>query len=67
MFNPVYKVESNPRAMDMLLSVLCMVICARVPKNIVQFKPENLMSKVRLVNPPRGCELQDRMVVDDKG
>jgi hypothetical protein len=40
MFIDAYKVEENPRAMDMLLSTLCMVICGRVPKGIVVFKTD---------------------------
>ena len=67
MFSDVYKVEDNPRLMDQILGVLCMVICNRVPKNIVPFKCDTLVQKVRLVSAPRGMELKDRVTVDANG
>ena len=53
--------------MDMLLSILCMVICNKVPKGVVPFKTDQLVQKVRLVAPPRGTETEDRVIVDDQG
>ena len=67
MFIDAYHVEENPRAMDMLLSALCMVMCGKVPKGIVPFKTDLITSKVRLVNAPKGTEVVDRTVVDEKG
>lgn len=42
--------------MDLILSVLCMVLCNKVPKGVVTFRPDSLVSKIRLVNAPRGVE-----------
>lgn len=67
MFTDFYKVEDNPKLMDQILNVLCMVICNRVPRNVVPFKCDSLVSKVRLVAPPRGMELKDRIVVEADG
>ena len=67
MFNDVYKVEENPYAMDTILSVLCMIMCNKVPKGVVPFKTDSLATRVRLVMPPRGLEVQDRMIVDENG
>ena len=65
MFIDTYKVVENPRAMDMLLSVLCMVLCGRVPKGVVPFKTDQLIPKIRMVNPPRGLDLKDRVVEEN--
>ena len=67
MFIDCYKVEENPRAMDMLLSTLCMIICGRVPKGIVAFKTDQLVSKVRIVQVAKGTEIADRHYKDVSG
>ena len=67
MFNDFYNVSGNTHIMEMLLSVLCMVLCNKIPKGVVPFKTDGLAAKIRLVQPPRGMELVDRTAVDDKG
>lgn len=56
MFNPTYQANKGSRAMDLILSVLCMVICNRVPKGVVSFRTDNLTSKIKMVHAPRGVE-----------
>lgn len=57
MYNSVYKNNSGQNAMEMLLSVLCMIICNRVPKGVVVFRSESIAHKVKLINVPRGVEV----------
>lgn len=35
MYNPTYMANKGGRAMDLILSVLCMVLCNKVPKGLV--------------------------------
>ena len=67
MYCDALRVEENPRAMDLLLSTLCMIICGKVPKGIVPFKLDQLIPKIRLVQAPRTIELRDRYVTDEQG
>ena len=60
MFNPTYKANKGQKAMDMILSVVCMIITNRVPKGVVTFNTANITNKVRMVNAPRGVELVTR-------
>ena len=48
--------------MDILLTVLCMVLCNRVPKGIVTFRIDSLISKIKLVTAPKGVEAFTRTV-----
>jgi len=41
-----------------------MVMCGRVPKNVVVFSTNNLASAIKLVNAPRGIELADRIAIE---
>ena len=50
--------------MEMILSVLCMVMCNRVPKGVVVFRPETIANKIRMLNVPRGVEVRDRMGIE---
>ena len=40
LFYETYRQNKNPRAIEIILNVLCMVICNRVPKNIVPYKTD---------------------------
>ena len=50
--------------MDLLLSVLCMVLCNRVPKGLVTFRTDQLTSKIKMVHAPRGVEFTQRTQVE---
>ena len=56
MFNPTYMANKGAKAMDLILSVLCMVLCNKIPKGVVSFRPDSLISKIKLVHAPRGVE-----------
>lgn len=60
MFNPVFQTNSGHKAMDLILSAICMILCNRIPKGVVPFRTEGLASKIKLVNAPRGVELENR-------
>ena len=64
MFNPTYKSNKGHKAMDLILSALCMVICNRVPKGVVSFRTDSLAQKIKFVNPPRGVEAFRRTQVE---
>ena len=51
LFYETYKNNKNPRAVEAILNVLCMVICNRVPKNIpgVTYKVDQLIPRIKLV------------------
>lgn len=38
----------------MLLNVLCMIMCKRVPEGVVTFKTEELSKKIKLLPLPKG-------------
>ena len=50
--------------MDLILSTLCMLLCNKLPKGVVQFRTENLNSKIKLVNAPKNIEPFDRVVME---
>ena len=50
--------------MELILGTLCMLLCNRLPKGVVQFRTENLNSKIRLVNAPKNIEPFDRVVIE---
>jgi hypothetical protein len=60
MFNPTYRANKGHKAMDMVLSAVCMVLTNRVPKGVVTFNTANIVNKVKLVSPPRGVEIVAR-------
>jgi uncharacterized protein YqcC (DUF446 family) len=65
--NPIYAHVENPKAMDMILNVICMVLCNRVPKGLVPFKMDQVVNKIRLVSVPKGLELERREVLNEQG
>ena len=67
MCNPLYQANKGNKAMDLILSVMCMVLCNKVPKNIVAFRPDSLISKIKFVAPPRGVEYYTRTVKEKDG
>ena len=50
--------------MELILSTVCMLLCNKLPKGVVQFRTENLSSKIRLVNAPKNVEPFDRVVME---
>jgi len=64
MYNETYRANTGARAMTLILDSICMVLCNRVPKGIVSFRPDSIISKIRLVGPPRGVEIADRTLVE---
>jgi len=50
--------------MDLILSAICMILCNRIPKGVVPFRTEGLASKIKLVNIPRGVEIENRSVFE---
>ena len=52
--------NENPEAMKMILSVLAMIMCKRVPEGVVPFKVDDLAKKIRLMPIPRGLETIER-------
>ena len=64
MYNPTYIANKGHKAMDMVLTVICMVLCNRVPKGAVSFRTDGLAAKIKLVMPPRGVEVRTRIGVE---
>lgn len=64
MFNPTYRANKGSQAMDLLLSVICMVLCNRVPKGLVPFRTDQLISKIRMVHAPKNVEFMRRTLVE---
>ena len=64
MFNETYKANTGQRAITLILDSVCMILCNRVPKGVVQFRPDSIINKIRLVGPPRGVEIVDRTQVE---
>ena len=60
MFNETYRANTGQRAITLILDSICMILCNRVPKGIVSFRPDSIINKIRLVGPPRGVEIADR-------
>lgn len=48
--------------MDIILSVICMIVCNKIPKGVVSFRTDSLASKIKLITAPRGVEYYDKMV-----
>jgi hypothetical protein len=62
MYNPTYMMNKGQKAMDILLTVLCMALCNKVPKGVVTFRTDSLASKIKLVTAPKGTEAFNRTV-----
>lgn len=60
LFNKTYMSNEGVIAMEMILTVLVMVLCNKVPKGVVSFRIDPLAHKIRLVSPPRGIEVETR-------
>jgi len=64
MFNDVFRANKGNRAMDLILTGLCLIICNRLPKGVVPFRTETLNQKIRFVFTPKGLEIANRTVVE---
>lgn len=65
MYNPTYQNVENPMLMEMILNVLCMALCNKVPKGVVSFKMDTVYSKIKLSRIPKGLEIERREVIED--
>ena len=50
--------------MDLILNAICMILCGKIPKNVVSFNISNLASKIKLVSAPKGIELVSRIQIE---
>ena len=64
MYNPIFKSNKGHKAMDLILTAVCMILCNKVPKGAVSFRTESLASKIKLVQPPRGVEVANRTQIE---
>ena len=64
MYHPIYKKNKGHHAMEIILTSLCIVLCNRVPKGVVPFRVDQLISKIKLVYPPKGIEAFARTNAD---
>ena len=60
MHNATYAGNQGVMAMELILTVLCMVLCNKIPKGVVPFRVDPLINKIKLVSAPRGIELATR-------
>ena len=56
MYHPIYKKNKGHQAMEIILTSLCLVLCNKVPKGVVPFRVDQLISKIKLINAPKGIE-----------
>lgn len=64
MYNKTYMLNRGNKAMELILTVICMIVCNRVPKGVVPFNTANLASKIKLVQAPRGVEFTQRVQIE---
>lgn len=67
MFNEHYQKVENPKVMEMILNVICMALCNKVPKGVVPFKMDQIIQKIRLLSIPRGVEIETREILNAEG
>jgi hypothetical protein len=54
MYHSVFSKNKNQKAIQMILNVLCMLICRRLPEGIVPFNTQDLTKKIKLLPLPKG-------------
>jgi len=64
MFNETFIANKGHKAMDLLLTTICMVLCNRIPKGVVSFRTDGLASKIKLIQPPKGVEVANRTTIE---
>ena len=64
MYNPIFKANKGYKAMDLILNAICMILCGKLPKNVVSFGTSNLASKIKLVRAPPGIETVSRIQIE---
>lgn len=52
-YHDVFVKNGDQKAIRMLLSALCMIMCKKVPEGVVTFKIEDLHKKIKLLPLPR--------------
>ena len=48
LFYETYNNNKNAVAIEAILNVLCMVLCKRVPRNVVPYSCDQLVAKIKL-------------------
>ena len=43
MYDPTYKTNKGQKAMDLILSALCMIMCNKLPKGVVPFSLNSII------------------------
>jgi len=66
LFYETYRNVKNPHAIENILNVLCMVLCNRVPKNVIPYKADTLISKIKLIPVPKGVEVERRIILEQE-
>lgn len=54
MYHDVFIKNKDQKAIKDILSVICMILCKRIPEGVVSFNTADLIKKVRLLPLPRG-------------
>ena len=53
--------------MSLILDTICQILCNGTPKGVVSFRPDSLIPKIKLVSPPRGVEVERRVITEANG
>ena len=64
MYNETFMANTGSQAMTMILDTICQILCNKTPKGIVSFRPDSIISKIKLVSAPRGVETERRVTVE---
>lgn len=52
-YHEIFVANKEPKAIRMILNVLCMILCKKVPEGVVTFKIDELHKKIKLLPLPR--------------
>lgn len=66
MYHSVYQNNKNKKVIQMILNVICMLICRRLPDGIVPFSTSDLARKIKLVALPKGLGFEPTPPSTDK-
>lgn len=62
--NEVYSWNKGRKAIEKILNVFCLILCKRIPPEIMPVKGDLLYNKIKLLPVPKGIELEDRQVME---
>lgn len=54
MYHNVFSNNKDQKAIQMILNVICMLLCKRLPEGVVNFKTDDLTKKIKLLPLPKG-------------